>query len=61
MGRDIYEKLIKGYTEMQWGRECTGLPAFIIKWPPVRMRFDNNYFNRKRQILRLPLNLTPLL
>lgn len=49
MGRDIYEKLIKGYTEKQWGRECTDLPAFIIKWPPVRMRFDNNYFNHPYQ------------
>ena len=42
VGRDIYEKLIKGYTEKQWGRECTDLPAFIIKRLPVRMRFDNS-------------------
>lgn len=45
VGRDIYEKLIKGYTEKQWGRPCTELPAFIIKRLPVRMIFDNNYFN----------------
>lgn len=45
VGRDIYEKLIKGYTEKQWGRKCTDLPAFIIKRLPVRMTFDNNYFN----------------
>lgn len=45
IGRDIYEKLIKGYTEKQWGRPCTELPAFIIKRLPVRMVFDNNYFN----------------
>lgn len=45
IGRDIYEKLIKGYTEKQWGRKCTELPAFIIKRLPVRMVFDNNYFN----------------
>lgn len=45
VGRDIYEKLIKGYTEKQWGRKCTELPAFIIKRLPVRMVFDNNYFN----------------
>lgn len=45
VGRDIYEKLIKGYTEKQWGRRCIDLPAFIIKRLPVRMRFDNNYFN----------------
>ena len=44
-GRDIYEKLIKGYTEKQWGRKCTELPAFIIKRLPVRLTFDNNYFN----------------
>ena len=49
MGRDIYEKLIKGYTEKQWGRECADLPAFIIKRLPVRMRFDNNYFNHPYQ------------
>ena len=45
VGRDIYEKLIKGYTEKQWGRKCTDLPAFIIKRLPVRLTFDNNYFN----------------
>lgn len=45
VGRDIYEKLIKGYTEKQWGRDCKELPAFIIKRLPVRMTFDNNYFN----------------
>lgn len=45
VGRDIYEKLIKGYTEKQWGRKCTDLPAFIIKRLPVRFTFDNNYFN----------------
>lgn len=45
VGRDIYEKLIKGYTEKQWGRDCKGLPAFIIKRLPVRLTFDNNYFN----------------
>ncbi len=45
VGRDIYERLIKGYTEKQWGRPCTDLPAFIIRRLPVRMVFDNNYFN----------------
>jgi UDP-galactopyranose mutase len=45
VGRDIYEKLVKGYTEKQWGRPCTELPAFIIKRLPVRLTFDNNYFN----------------
>lgn len=45
VGRDIFEKLIKGYTEKQWGRSCKELPAFIIKRLPVRMTFDNNYFN----------------
>lgn len=45
VGRDIYEKLIKGYTEKQWGRPCAELPAFIIRRLPVRMVFDNNYFN----------------
>lgn len=45
VGTDIYEKLIKGYTEKQWGRPCTELPAFIIKRIPVRLTFDNNYFN----------------
>jgi UDP-galactopyranose mutase len=45
VGRDIYEKLVKGYTEKQWGRDCKKLPAFIIKRLPVRLTFDNNYFN----------------
>jgi len=45
VGTDIYEKLIKGYTQKQWGRECKDLPAFIIKRLPVRLTFDNNYFN----------------
>lgn len=45
VGRDIYEKLIKGYTEKQWGRDCKDLPAFIIKRLPVRLTLDNNYFN----------------
>lgn len=45
VGKDIYEKLIKGYTEKQWGRPCTELPSFIIKRLPVRLVFDNNYFN----------------
>jgi UDP-galactopyranose mutase len=45
VGKDIYEKLIKGYTKKQWGRECKDLPAFIIKRLPVRLTFDNNYFN----------------
>lgn len=45
VGHDIYEKLIKGYTEKQWGRKCTELPSFIIKRLPVRFTFDNNYFN----------------
>ena len=45
VGRDIYEKLVKGYTEKQWGRPCTELPAFIIRRLPVRLTFDNNYFS----------------
>jgi UDP-galactopyranose mutase len=49
VGTDIYEKLIKGYTEKQWGRKATDLPAFIIKRLPVRFNFDNNYFNDKYQ------------
>lgn len=49
VGRDIYEKLIKGYTEKQWGRKCTELPAFIIKRLPLRFVFDNNYFNDSYQ------------
>ncbi len=49
VGRDIYEKLIKGYTQKQWGRKCTELPAFIIRRLPVRLTFDNNYFNDRYQ------------
>ncbi|MCR4619006.1 MAG: NAD(P)-binding protein [Lachnospiraceae bacterium] len=49
VGRDIFEKLVKGYTEKQWGRNCKDLPAFIIKRLPVRFTFDNNYFNAKYQ------------
>ena len=49
IGKDIYERLIKGYTEKQWGRKCTELPAFIIKRLPVRLVFDNNYFNDSYQ------------
>ncbi len=49
VGTDIYEKLVKGYTEKQWGRPCTELPSFIIKRLPVRLTFDNNYFNAKYQ------------
>ncbi len=49
VGTDIYERLVKGYTEKQWGRDCTQLPAFIIKRLPVRMTFDNNYFNARYQ------------
>lgn len=49
VGIDIYEKLIKGYTQKQWGRECKDLPAFIIKRLPVRYTYDNNYFNAKYQ------------
>ena len=49
VGKDIYEKLIKGYTEKQWGRPCTELPAFIIRRLPIRLIFDNNYFNDKYQ------------
>lgn len=49
VGRDVYEKLIKGYTEKQWGRDCKDLPAFIIKRLPVRLTFDNNYFNARYQ------------
>ena len=48
-GRDIYEKLIKGYTEKQWGRDCTELPAFIIRRLPFRFAYDNNYFNDRYQ------------
>lgn len=49
IGRDIYEKLVKGYTEKQWGRKATELPGFIIKRLPVRLTYDNNYFNDKYQ------------
>lgn len=49
IGKDIYEQLIKGYTEKQWGRKCTDLPAFIIRRLPVRLTFDNNYFNDSYQ------------
>ena len=49
VGRDIYEKLIKGYTEKQWGRDCKDLPSFIIKRLPVRYTYDNNYFNDSYQ------------
>ena len=49
VGRDIYEKLVKGYTEKQWGRKCSELPAFIIRRLPVRFVYDNNYFNDKYQ------------
>ncbi|MBR1477883.1 MAG: UDP-galactopyranose mutase [Lachnospiraceae bacterium] len=49
IGRDVYEKLVKGYTEKQWGRDCTELPAFIIKRLPVRFTYDNNYFTDRYQ------------
>ncbi len=49
VGRDIYEKLVKGYTEKQWGRDCRELPAFIIRRLPLRFRYDNNYFNDRWQ------------
>ena len=49
VGRDIYEKLVKGYTEKQWGKDCAELPSFIIKRLPVRFTFDNNYFNDRYQ------------
>lgn len=49
VGRDIYEKLVKGYTEKQWGRDCSELPSFIIKRLPVRFTFNNNYFNDRYQ------------
>ena len=49
IGRDIYEKLVKGYTQKQWGKECTELPSFIIKRLPVRFTYDNNYFNDSYQ------------
>ncbi|MBR4541716.1 MAG: NAD(P)-binding protein, partial [Lachnospiraceae bacterium] len=49
VGRDVYEKLVKEYTEKQWGRDCKELPAFIIKRLPVRFTFDNNYFNDRYQ------------
>ena len=49
IGNDIYEKLVKGYTQKQWGKECTELPSFIIKRLPVRFTYDNNYFNDSYQ------------
>jgi UDP-galactopyranose mutase len=49
VGKDIYELLIKEYTEKQWGRKCVELPAFIIKRLPVRFTYDNNYFNDRYQ------------
>ncbi len=49
VGKDIYEKLVKGYTQKQWGRKCKDLPAFIIKRLPVRFTYDNNYFNDRYQ------------
>ncbi len=49
VGRDVYEKLVKGYTEKQWGRDCKELPAFIIKRLPLRFTYDNNYFNDRYQ------------
>lgn len=49
IGRELYTKLVKGYTEKQWGRDCTSLPAFIIKRLPVRYTYDNNYFNDRYQ------------
>lgn len=49
VGRDVYEKLVKGYTEKQWGRACTELPAFIIRRLPLRFTYDNNYFNDRYQ------------
>ena len=49
IGKDIYEKLIEGYTEKQWGRKCTELPSFIIRRLPVRFIYDNNYFNDRYQ------------
>lgn len=49
VGRDVYEKLVKGYTEKQWGRSCTELPSFIIRRLPVRFTYDNNYFNDRYQ------------
>ena len=49
VGKDVFEKLVKGYTEKQWGRECKDLPAFIIKRLPVRFTYDNNYFNDRYQ------------
>lgn len=49
VGRDVYEKLVKGYTEKQWGRDCKDLPSFIIKRLPLRFRYDNNYFNDRYQ------------
>lgn len=53
IGKTVYEKLIKGYTEKQWGMSCEELPAFIIKRLPVRLVYDNNYFNDKYQVFQL--------
>ena len=53
VGKDIYEKLVKGYTEKQWGRDCSELPSFIIKRLPVRFTYDNNYFNDLYQGIQL--------
>ena len=55
VGRDVYEKLIKGYTQKQWGRSCQDLPAFIIRRLPVRYTYDNNYFNDRFQGIPQPL------
>ena len=49
VGEDVYRKLVKGYTEKQWGRDCTELPAFIIRRLPLRFTYDNNYFNDRYQ------------
>lgn len=52
VGRDVFEKLIKGYTEKQWGKSCKDLPAFIIKRLPLRFTYDNNYFNDRYRARR---------
>ena len=56
VGTDVYEKLIKGYTEKQWGRSCRELPSFIIRRLPLRFTYDNNYFNSRYQAFRLKLH-----
>ena len=61
VGTDIYTKLIKGYTEKQWGRDCKDLPAFIIKRLPVRYTYDNNYFNARLSRLYLLVGIIKLL